>query len=134
HPYSDRGRGVVGSGPVVSLRPLVALLSRYPQHGRQAPLDVRLRRSSGGNTNTHRGLTVPNRSATPAGAIGLDRRNHTASGLRVPEGNEHLIERHFVKNRVSRGPQPVRQALGIAAGPLDEIGQAGPAERSQGGP
>src|SRR5579875_2526590 len=106
----------------------------HPQDGREAPVDVVLRRGPRRDAETHGGAAAPDGPSAPARAVLLDAGSDPVSDLVAPEGDKHLVEHHLVEDLVAGLAQAPGQTRGVLAGALDEIGEPGPPEGAQRGP
>jgi hypothetical protein len=73
-----------------------AALSRDAQDGPKAELHIGFRRRPGRDAHSHRRLSLPLRSATPACAVFLNGANHFLRDPRAAERNKHLVDHHVV--------------------------------------
>ena len=93
-------------------------------HGFQAALNVRLGRSPRRHADAHGRVPLPDGPAAPTGAILLNACNHALRPLSIPKRYQHLVEDDLIQNGVPRGAQAFRKVRRMAAGALNEIGQA----------
>jgi len=82
----------------------------------------------------HGGAAVPDRSAAPAGALFLNACHHPPGSFVVPERDQDLVQFHVVEHFVAGRAKALGKAGRMAAGALHKIGDAGAAERREGGP
>src|SRR5215469_17979369 len=96
--------------------------SGHPDDRLEALLHVVVCRSPARSADPHRGLSLPHRPAAPAGSILLDAPNHFPRSLGRPEGDQHLIDHHFVEHLISGLNEPFSEPPRVRAGSLNERG------------
>ena len=74
-----------------------------PYHSLQALLNIILRCSPGRNADSHRGVALPDRTATPTGSLGLQGSYHLLGRCTIPKRNQHLIKRDIIEDLISCG-------------------------------
>ena len=77
---------------------------------------------------------MPDGGAAPAGAVLLNRSDHSTRVLGLAERYENLIEHDVVEHPESGGDEGVGESFCEPAIPLDQIGESGAAQRAQRGP
>src|SRR5689334_24514970 len=90
-------------------------LLRNAADRRQAEFHVFAGGGPGGDADAHRRPAVPFRASAPAGAVLLYLGNDGACYRRLAERDQHLVDRHFVQDLMSRRAQPLGESPCMAA-------------------
>jgi hypothetical protein len=101
---------------------------------RQAALDILRGCRPRGYTDAHGGPALPDCATAPTSAFFLNSSDHLAGAVGIPERYQDLVEHDVIQHRVTRSNEAVGKPCRVAAGALDQIGQAFAAKLTLRGP
>ena len=110
---------------------LLRALSCSAQDRLDALIDIFICRRPVTYADPHGSAAFPNSPSAPADAVLLNRCDRAQSLFRIAEGDQDLVQHHFIEHFKPSGPQSVCESACLPAIALDEFGKALAADRSQ---
>ena len=106
----------------------------YADHGGCAALDIVVGGAPVGNADTHGCFPLPFGAAAPASALCLNCRDDLPRLVRRSEGDEDLVQDHFVEDCKTGAFEACCKETGLPAVTFYEFAKAGSAKGTHGSP